>query len=231
MELDINVNKLVGAIKEGLTTTRLELRIRNTITNNRAPMEKWDGVNDSVYNCFKNDENMTIIPLDRGLFKPIMILNTQTNTLYTIIRNDNFKRLMERKEIKKAHYIDAMLECNCAIQSSPMQISMVDAMPDLFSERAKEQKSELNAKIKTMLNVDNISQYITIVIGFDIFTLTDVVAIKCTPCLDVIEEESLSEFISPNYDDIEENTDVEYVQDSDLKNVIAMKPKTKRKMS
>ena len=138
---------------------------------------------------------------------------------------------MERKEIKKAHYIDAMLECNCVIQSSPMQISMVDAMPDLFSERAKEQKSELNAKIKTMLNVDNISQYITIVIGFDIFTLTDVVAIKCSPYLDLIEEESLSEFISPNYDDIEENTDVEYVQDSDLKNVIAMKPKTKRKMS
>ena len=45
------------------------------------------------------------------------------------------------------------------------------------------------------------------------------------------EEESLSEFITPNYDDIEENTDVEYVQDSNLKNVIAMKPKTKRKMS
>ena len=69
------------------------------------------------------------------------------------------------------------------------------------------------------------------IIGFDIFTLTDVVAIKCSSYLDVIEEESLSEFISPNYDDIEENTDVEYVQDSDLKNVIAMKPKTKRKMS
>lgn len=231
MELDINRQMLVDVIKEGLTDARYELKTRNTITNNRSAMEKWDDINQSVYNAFKDDEEMIIVPLDRGLFKLIMMLSTKTNTLYTIIRNVNFKKLMDRKEIKRAHYIDAMLECNYTSESSPRQISMVDSMPELFSENAKEQKAELNAKIKSMFNVDEISQYITIVISFDNFTLTDIVAFKCSPYLDAIEEESLSEFITPKYDDVEDNTDVEYVQESNMKNVISIKPKEKRKLS
>ena len=147
MELDINRQMLVDVIKEGLTDARHELKIRNTITNNRSAMEKWDDINQSVYNAFKDDEEMIIVPLDRGLFKLIMMLSTKTNTLYTIIRNVNFKKLMDRKEIKRAHYIDAMLECNYTSESSPRQISMVDSMPELFSENAKEQKAELNTNI------------------------------------------------------------------------------------
>ena len=117
LEIGINKKKIVSAIQKGLSDTQIAISTSNTITYTRKYMEKWDRIHTSIHNCFCDDERFSIIPLDRGLFTPIMIFDNMEQVLYTIMRRDNFNKKLSRKYLEEAHYIDTMFDYNSCFES------------------------------------------------------------------------------------------------------------------
>ena len=229
MEIGINKKKIVSAIQKGLSDTQIVMSTSNTITYTRKYMEKWDRIHTSINNCFCDDERFSIIPLDRGLFTPIMIFDNMEQVLYTIMRRDNFNKKLNRKYLTKAHYIDAMLDYNYPFQKSPEQLSMFNE-EDMFSEKAKKEINDLHIIIENLLDTDKIRKYITIVVDFNGYILTSVEAILCSKWLEIIEKENWNEYIVPSFDDIEDNGKENYVHENELKSKIILKPTIKKKL-
>lgn len=227
LKLEIDKKRFVEAIQEGLMQTRDEIYASGTLTSNRIHMQKWDYIATSLKNAFLSEDRFVFVPLDRGLFKPVMIFDSVTKTLYTVMKQQNFNNLTDRKAIVKSHYIDALLDYNYGYQREPIQIDLFEES-GLFSTNAEHQIKDLKSTIESLLNVNEIARYITIVVDFTAFSLTDVKAVLCSKWLNIIDAESWGEYITPSYADIETSSESEYVQDSSVKDKIFIKPKAKR---
>lgn len=230
MIIDIDKKSFISAIQKGLSNAKTEIYNSNTITENRKHMEKWDKINTCMYDLFFGNDRFSVIPLDRGLFKLIMIFDNKEQALYTIMKKDNFHKLLNRKTLQKAHYIDAMLDYNYPYQETPMQISLFDAK-NMFSENAEKQIKNLQMNIKNLLSKDSIKKYVTIVVDFSGYTLTEVRAILCSKWLEIIETDYWSEHINPSFDDIEDNGNRDFVQNTNLKAKISIKPAIRKQQN
>ncbi len=219
---------LVNAIQNGLLDSKRERESNQTITNNRKHMSKWDFVNTNVSKTLEYNERFCIIPLDRGLFEPIMIFDRKTKNLYTIMKVKNFEKVLSRQEITKCHYMDAMLDNNLPYKTNPNQLSLLEAN-DMFSEKAEQQIDELSTNIKTMFHTDIISKYYTIVVDFSGYILTSVEIYFCSKWLEILENESWNDFILPSYEIVGEPDNVLYNKENELKSKIQIKPAVKRK--
>lgn len=220
---------LVNAIQNGLLDSKQEQNTNKTITDNRKHMAKWDFVNTSVANLLEKNSRFYVIPLDRGLFKPIMIFDRETKNLYTIMKIKNFENVLSRREIKKCHYMDAMLENNFSYQTNPDQLSLLE-VNDMFSEKAEYQIGELSKTIKTILNTDVVSKYFTIVVDFSGYILTSVEIYFCSKYLEILETDSWNDFITPSYEVVDEQSEVRYNEENELKSKIQIKPEVKRRL-
>lgn len=227
LKIDFDKKGVISAIQKGLSNAQTEIYNSNTITENRKHMEKWDKINTCVYELFLENDRFSIIPLDRGLFELIMIFDNKEHTLFSIMKKDNFNKLLNRKSLSKAHYIDSMLDYNYLYQEVPMQMSIFDA-ENMFSESAERQIKDLQTTIESLLLTDTIKKYITVVVDFKGFTLTEVRAVLGSKWLEVIEADDWSEYINPSFDDIEDNGKRDYVQSTDLKSKILIKPSVKK---
>lgn len=227
LETGIDKVKFVSAIQKGLSNTQVEIYSSNTITDNRKHMEKWDKINTCLNDLFNDNNRFSVVPLDRGLFKLVMIFDNVEQVLYTVIKKNNFNKLLSRKFLPKAHYIDAMLDYNYHYQEVPLQMSLFD-MDSMFSETAEKQISDLHISIESLLSTDKVKKYITIVIDFTGYTLNAVEAVFCSKWLETIESENWSEYIVPSFDDIEDNGKNDYVHENELKLKIALKPTIKK---
>ena len=226
--LNIDKSKFVEAVRDGLMRTQEEIYASGTLTSNRVHMQKWDYIATSLKNYFSSDARFIFIPLDRGLFKPVMIFDVESKTLYTIMKEQNFNNLTDRKSVVKSHYIDALLDYNYGYQTEPLQIDIFD-YPNLFSTNAKHQINDLKIKIESLLKVDDINKYITIVVDFTGFALSDVKAVLCSKWLNIIASESWADYITPSYEEIEVlSEEEEYVQESNIKDKISIGSKIKR---
>ena len=152
-----------------------------------------------------------------------MIYDNIERVLYTVIKSKNFDKLLQRKPLEKAHYIDAMLDYNYTYQTTPSQLSIFE-MDNMFSENAENQIHDLQITIESLLSTDSISKYITIVVDFNAYALNDVKAVLCSKWLEIIETDAWTEYIIPSFDDIEENGKSDYVHDTEIKSKIALKP-------
>ena len=120
-----------------------------------------------------------------------------------------------------------MLDYNYLYQEVPMQMSIFD-VENMFSESAERQIKDLQTTIESLLLTDTIKKYITVVVDFKGFTLTEVRAVLGSKWLEVIEADDWSEYINPSFDDIEDNGKRDYVQSTDLKSKILIKPSVKK---
>lgn len=230
MELtDREIGILVNAVQNGLLDARQALNNNFTITNNRKHMSKWDFVNTSVAKSLKENGRFSVIPLNRGVFEPIMIFDNNTKNLYTIMKRKNFKKVLSRCDITSCHYIDAMLNNNLSYKPQPNQLSLYEST-DIFSEPIECQIEELSNTIKTILNTDTIAKYFTIVIDFSGYTLTSVELYFCSKWLEIIEVHNLNNFIVPSYEIVDESSEVSYNAENELKSKIQIKPEVKRKL-
>ncbi len=227
LNISIDSKRFVTSVQNGLTNARNEIYVSNTLTDNRKHMEKWDYIVTAVKEFFEHQGKYSFIPLDRGLFKPIMIFDKEEKTLYTIIKNKNFDKLLNRKSIDKIHYIDAMLDYNLSYQTTPEQITWSE-MDNMFSDNAVDKIRDLQTNIETMLCSDEIKEYITIVIDFNGYTLTDAKAVLCSKWLKIIDENDWKEFITPSYNDIEDNGKIDFVQETEIKSMISLKPTVRK---
>ena len=227
MYINIDRKIFVTAIQKGLTNARNEINASNTLTDNRKHMQKWDYIGTTVSKAFESQEKYSFIPLDRGLFKPIMIFDKEEKVLYTIIKKKNFDKLLNRKSVDKIHYIDALLDYNLTYQATPQQLSLFD-MENMFSDNAVDKIHDLQTNIETILCSDEINKYITIVIDFNNYILTDVNAVLCSKWLEIIDENNWSEFITPSYDDIEDNGKGNFVHETEIKSKISLKPAVRK---
>lgn len=222
MNISIDKIKLITGIQLGLDATREDMYIRNTLTDNRKHMQKWDDIVTNIKEQFKEQEKFSFIPLDRGLFKPVMIFDNDEKILYTIIKKQNFQSKLSRKVIEKAHYIDAMLDYNLSYKEIPDQISF--ECENMFSENAEFQINTLKTDIEMFLNTENIRTYITIVIDFNGYNLKEIRAVMCSKWLEEIESEDWSEYITPIYAESYDIASVDYVQEIDTKTKVSVKP-------
>ncbi len=227
MDISIDKVRFVTAIQNGLTNARNEIYTSNTITDNRKHMQKWDYIGTAVQRAFEQETNFLFVPLDRGLFKPIMIFDDEHKILYTIIKIKNFEKLLKRDSVQKIHYMDALLDYNLPYQETPLQMSLFE-MENMFSDNAESQIRELQSDVEILLHSDEVKKYITIVIDFNGYTLTEVKAVLCSKWLEKIEEDNWNEFITPSYDDIEENGKGDFVQETEIKSKISLKPAIKK---
>lgn len=219
---------LVESIRVGLLDAKNEHITSKTTTNNRQHMAKWDFINTSVTNSLLTNDRYLVVPLDRGLFELVMVYDKLNKILYTIMKEQNFNKLISRNSISKAHYMDAMLDANLRYQENPNQISFFDD-DALFSEKAESQIQTLAHDIKVMLDTDEILKYITIVVDFTGYTLTKVDAVFCSKWLEVIESDSWNDYIITEYDEPEDIGDIHHNTENEIKSKIKIKPAVKEK--
>lgn len=223
MNTTIDKKKIIEAIQRGLKNARDSIYASNTITDNRKHMEKWDRINTSIGSAFEVDDSYIFIPLDRGLFKPIMMFDKTNKVLYTVIKKQNYKKLMDRKSIEKTHYIDAMLDYNYEYQKAPAQTCLFDE-ESFFSDSAQRQIVELKNMIESLLSINEIQKYFTIVIDFSGYELSEAQCVLCSKWLTEIASENWSDYITPSYEDIEDNGKIDYVPEVNMETIINIKP-------
>ncbi len=227
LELNVDKKRFVDAIQNGLLQARDELYTSGTLTNNRIHMQKWDYIVTELKRAFSTDDRYAFVPLDRGLFKPVMMFDKESKTLYTVMKRQNFENLMARKAVTKSHYIDALLDYNYGYQEEPLQIDIFDDH-GLFSTNAELQINDLKVNIESLLGADDVTRYVTIVVDFTGFSLTDAKAVLCSKWLNIIESDAWSEIITPSYEDTVVQAESEYVHESSIKDRITVEPKVKR---
>lgn len=226
MNISIDSKKIITAIQSGLSATKQDIYTRNTLTDNRKHMQKWDDITTNIKNQFATEDNFSFIPLDRGLFKPVMIFDRNKSILYTVVKKQNYQKIMNRKNIQKAHYMDAMFDYNFMYQQTPRQLSLFES-ESMFSNNAEVQVNDLKSNIELLLSTHEIKKYITIVINFTGYTLTEIKAVMCSKWLEEIESEDWTESITPSYEEIEDASTGNFVQEDDIKTKISVKPTIK----
>ena len=189
------------------------------IQPSQPTVAKWDYINDSIHYALRENEHFIVIPLDRGIFAPIMIFDVANKFLYTIMKSKNFEKLLNRDYIEKPHYIDAMLDCNLHFQEEPRQI----AFDGFGSDYAENQIQTIKNDIFRFLQTDTVLKYVTIVIDFNGYTLNDVEAVTCSKFLDVLFRESWNEYIVTSYEDIVPENNTAVNQEYDISQKIKIK--------
>lgn len=227
MYTSIDKTKLITGIQLGLDATREDMYNRNTLTDNRKHMQKWDDMVTNIKEQFKGQEKFSFVPLDRGLFKPAMIFDNNEKILYTIIKKQNYQSKLSRKVIENSHYIDAMLDYNLPYKEIPDQLSF--EYGNMFSENAEFQIVNLKTNIEMLLDTEDIRKYITIVIDFSGYTLKEIRAVMCSKWLEEIDSEDWTEYITPTYAESYDVGDFDCVQETDTKTRVSIRPLLKHK--
>lgn len=223
MLISFDKKKMVEAIMGGLQNAKDRVRSENTLTANWRRIGKWDYMFSSIVDVIRGQDNFKYCIWDRGIFDVVLLYDKETKTIYSFLKRENFNKIMKRRKIKKAHYLDALLTYNKEYQDSQLQISMVESEP-FITDEVELQAQHLRKELESMLQNNEINQYITIVLDYKGFSLQHVTSYICTKYLKVVDFEDWSEYITPSYSSAEVVDDQVYEVDNDIKNKIRIKP-------
>lgn len=167
----------------------------NDKKSNGKKFLKWDLINRNFILNFSGVE-MTAEYAKRGAWYFVPLLNKETGTLFSVMREDRFNALQKKQEKRrKAHYVDALVRSfNIDLdQNKQMSLFKEEQFPE------DEVKAIVEGILKEFqMNNAVVSRYATIL--FEEYN-SELISVRCCvldSSLQVVEEEDWSEFIHYN---------------------------------
>jgi len=211
--------RMVEGIKGGLYEIKQEMHGNTDKVTNSLPLRKLDKIANRLIREFQGYDTFEDFLCKRGGYNVLLLYNKEDKTIYSFMSDKRFAALLKRKNIKKLHYIDALLEYNTDFQPERAQLSIFDDVLNKDEEKLRELKTE----ITTLLHNDEPKKYITVCHTIDGFRLCNVKAVVTSKYLEVLDEKDWSEFIDIDYSESIFNDAPKNVLDGEVK--VALKSK------
>lgn len=187
-------------IVDGTYLFQEHLRAENFPTDNGCDMHLWNYINRAVSMRLPNDRFQVVV-MHRGRWGFLGIYDNVTKYLYTMMRDENFKRLHSDAVSHRFHYLNVLSGLNEPLKESYDVIEeQLCLFPDLeYNDQETESlKSTLN---KLVMQIDGeIECYVLVTFSA---MHGQVVSLKGTiPArgMDYFSQENWEAWITPNYD-------------------------------
>ncbi|MCX7759249.1 MAG: DUF5986 family protein [bacterium] len=203
---DLIKKRIVSAIKNGLFEIKQEMYGNSDRVNNSLPSRKLDKVANSIIREFQDEDAFEEPLWRRGGYDILTLYNNRDRTLYSFMSDKRFSELLNRKNIKRLHYIDILDEFNGSLEPENSQLSLFD---DIIRKDEEKLLGLKNQILNLLHNVEPL-KYITVCHSIEGFRLCSVKAVITSKFLEVIEQKDWSEFIDIDYseaifDDVPKN--------------------------
>lgn len=164
-------------------------------TFNSKHFLKWDLANRNVIRNISNDR-FTCVKYKRGPWELIFLHDTETNYLYSLMRQKRFFQLQDRSKYDQLHYIDALAALNNGTKPIKgfQQLTLFEAENEVWTDKAKALLSDMLGELQGIIR-----QFVLITFTADKDTVSSAFAYIPTPELQIAHEENWSEHIPFDY--------------------------------
>lgn len=172
-------------------------------TKNGNHFLKWDFINTNLIRNVSDDKLLTI-KRKRGNWELILLYDSETRYLYSLMKRKRFIQLAEqRKNRTKAHYLDALVSFNTGLQPQNGFIQL-----SLFSDNSWDKQVHRLLHDLVHEHQDEIERFVLISFSTGKDDITSVSAIVPTVDLSIAYEEDWSEFIPAEF--TQNNVELDY---------------------
>jgi|GEM_PF-2459077 len=198
--------QFVNAISDGLYLAKIEIHSSDDIVKTRIPYTKIDKICTSVIDTIKLLSEVRYVICQRSWYPVLFVYDTADKTIYSFMRGNRFRTLLNRKDLAQMHYIDALIEFNLEWDADEQTI-----LDERFLAQDELQIQKLKREIIAMLGGDTPSEYVTVCYDLDGFQLRKVEAFMSSNHLQIIDRTDWSDCIGVDYNEIidTEKTDSE----------------------
>jgi len=185
-------------IKEDIALHRLR-------TRNSVPARIWDLINTAICERLNTPDCMTITPR-RGAWEIVIIYERETEFIYTIMRGKRFRELRDGIcKRNKMHYVDLLVRHLNPDLLAP--VGQTTLFPVCFDDENKlaENVQKILAGFST--EIGEIKRHAIILFESANFNLTSVQAIVVDSNLNIVSEQSLTEYIPVQESNISEKVE------------------------
>lgn len=208
----------VKAIADGLYIAKVETCNSSDVVQTRIPYVKIDKISNCVIGAVSGWAGTRYIICKRSWYPVLFIYDSMEKTIYSFMRTNRFRTLLNRKDLSNAHYLDTMVEFNFELEPESEQLILDEA----FRTRDEVKIQRFKNEIVTMLAGENPSKYVTICYDIDAFKLCKVEAFMSSSHLEIIKRDNWSDAIGVDYNEILDNTDLTKTTANEL--TITLKP-------
>ena len=197
--LDSNKLAIIKAIADGYKKDIQDFKAEfNIETFNSIHFLKWDFANTNIINTL-TDDRFQCIKVKRGSWTIVMIYDTETHFLYTLMKEERLAQLQDRVVKEKVHYLDALSSINKGLEgksnhNKSLQLSFFTE-ESVWDESVESLLEELLGNLK-----GKVEQYVLIAFSMDKSEIKSIRAIIPNEHLAVTYEEEWTDLIPVDFD-------------------------------
>jgi hypothetical protein len=168
-------------------------------TYNALNMLKWDFTNTNLIRNLDGD-NFQCFKVKRGPWKFILLYHPSSKFLYSLMKENRFNVVLDRKNREKVHYVDALVSANQNVRVE--ECIKRDIQMNLFDIGDSEWESAVNKVFEELVHTlgINVKTYVLITFKMDKNIIETISAKILTPNLEVAYHEDWSDLIPAHYD-------------------------------
>lgn len=184
----------------------------NTPTSNYKNMLPRDLTNGILISFC--DENLRYDIVRRGFYELLLLLDLNSNLLFTCMSEDALNKILKDKKREVPHYIDILSLKNKGLEGKTHQITLPGIDTELFPEDELErQLKELCSNLE--LQTDKEFRHCIITIKKSGYNVQELKAYIFNSALELVEEENWSQYLKPSYtflDDTKKSNEVDIIK-------------------
>lgn len=169
------------------------------------------------------NEGLFVNRFKRGCFESVILYEVDSKSLVSFTSKANMKRLLNRDEILKAHYMDALLSLNTDFEGDFEQVSMFDTPLNWQEDRLSLCLSLTNKIRNCGINQHYVCEYN---ISHKEFCLQEINCCLYSSNYIKLCSENLSKYILPNYSDRSAQTYETLKEEKEELNTLGIKLKS-----
>lgn len=200
---------MLNAMQDGVDIADGVLKKMRLVTQNGRNEMLWNSMNTEVKNVLPNDR-FIVLPTNRGIWQFIIVYDTETKIIYTLMKSARFKDVRHKYEKcnGKVHYLECLAELNrsyCEVEY--FQTSFLEDNID----RAEEKEKVLCKMLNDIR--EQAEKYILITFELEKKEIKLPQANLLSPNLDIMEVEDWRQYITLAYDAVLNMEEIDEVND------------------
>lgn len=195
--------EIVKSIQIGLSIAKIEKVENGGRIDNAERQRKIDRIINALCSTLQQNESFETHIFSRFGYDILLGYNREKHQLISFMSMNRINSLLTSKQIKdKKNYVFGLMRFNKA--NRKQQFLFEDVVEVVSDENKKVER-----RIRSIIEEDGDIEYITVLYNIRNYTLINVKEIKLSQYEEQLGEKDLSDYISVNYEDINENNNID----------------------
>lgn len=192
------IKSLVEGISQGLKVAKIEKQDNTDKFDNSEPFRKNDKIMTALDYKIRENENFETKEFYRGGYKLLLAYDKEKHRLFSFMREDRLRTLINSKKIKdKTNYVFSLMQFNP--DERKQQVMFED------EKMVLDEWECIQNRVRTIIEEDKEIEYITVLYKIVGYELHSIRLVKMSQYAEELESMDLSNYITIDFGDVYED--------------------------